>query len=99
MVWPYTNTGVVWKITKVNANASIAATPPTTKTTATLEDYTLSPISLNASKPSISPVSLLPLLMLLLIKLVDKLIIRQRHHQLEFQVYLNIMVYFKFRLK
>jgi glucose/arabinose dehydrogenase len=54
MVWPYANTGVVWKISKVNTNTNTTTTagtpPPTTKSTGSLADYTLPPLPLAASK-------------------------------------------------
>jgi glucose/arabinose dehydrogenase len=53
MVWPYANTGIVWKLTKVNTNTTASTMPPppsTTKSTGTLADYTLPPLPLTASK-------------------------------------------------
>jgi hypothetical protein len=56
MVWPYANTGVVWKISKVNTNTNTnttttaGTTPQTTKSTGSLTDYIMPPLSLAASK-------------------------------------------------
>jgi hypothetical protein len=61
-VWSYPNTGVVWKITKVSGTIATSTTsqPVTTKTTASLQDYTSPPIILHPLKvaPSSSSANL-----------------------------------------
>jgi hypothetical protein len=63
-VWSYPNTGVVWKITKVSGTIATSTTsqPVTTKTTASLQDYTSPPIILHPLKvaPSSSSSANLP---------------------------------------
>ena len=52
MVWPYANTGVVWKIARANTNTTASTMPPppqTTKSTGSLAEYTFPPLLLKAS--------------------------------------------------